>query len=108
MKIREHGIQTRERSRIYKMRPKCDSDGKNFGSVRLIDCHAAFLVLVYGFAISFVTFCVEKFLESKLSKICPTKLEKYGVKWANSAEDTVSYEDSKGQNELQNEFQIVK
>lgn len=75
MKIREHGIQSRERSRIYKMRPKCDSDGKNFGSVRLIDCYAALLILVYGFLISLLVFGVEKFFKSKFNNICATKLK---------------------------------
>lgn len=75
MKIREHGIQSRERLRIYKMRPKCDSEGKNFGSVRLIDCYAALLILVYGFFISLFTFCVEKMLKSKLNHICASKLK---------------------------------
>lgn len=75
MKIREHGIQSRERLRIYKMRPKCDSDGKNFGSVRVIDCYAAFLILVYGFLISLFIFCVEKMLKSKLNNFCASKLK---------------------------------
>lgn len=82
MKIREHGIQTRERARIYKMRPKCDSDGKNFGSVRLIDCYAALLILVYGFVASFAIFCVEKFIKSKLSTICATKRICFEENWA--------------------------
>lgn len=75
MKIRENGIQSRERSRIYKMRPKCDSDGKNFGSVRLIDCYAAMLILVYGFVASFMMFCVETFFKSKLHQRCVTRIE---------------------------------
>lgn len=70
MKIREHGIQSRERMRINKEKPKCDSDGKNFGSVRLIDCYAAMMVLVYGFIASLLIFCVEKFIKSKLNEIC--------------------------------------
>lgn len=92
MKIREHGIQTRERSRIYKMRPKCDSDGKNFGSVRLTDCYAAFLILVYGFAVSFLTFCMEKLLKSKLNRICPTKLK--NCTWLISTGKRSAYIDS--------------
>lgn len=75
MKIREHGIQLRQRSRFYVQRPKCDSDGKNFGSVRLMDCYAALLILVYGFAISIFIFCIEKILKSKFNKICASKLE---------------------------------
>lgn len=70
MKIREHGIQTREMLRVYKMRPKCDSDGKNFGSVRLIDCYAALYLMAYGFLASFLIFCVEKFVHSKIIKFC--------------------------------------
>lgn len=70
MKVREHGIQSRERTRIYKTRPKCNSDGKNFGSVRLIDCHAAMYILIYGFIASSLIFCMETFMKSKLNEIC--------------------------------------
>lgn len=75
MKIREHGIQSRERSRIYKSRPKCDSDGKNFGSVRLIDCYAAILILVYGFFAALLIFFVEIFTKAKMVKMCARKLQ---------------------------------
>lgn len=75
MKIREHGIQLRQKSRFYTNRPKCDSDGKSFGSVRLIDCYAALLILVYGFLISFLIFCAEKFLKSQVNSICASKLQ---------------------------------
>lgn len=70
MKIREHGIQAREKTRIYKKRPTCNSDGKNFGSVRLIDCHAAMYILLYGYMASLLIFCLEKFINSKLNAIC--------------------------------------
>lgn len=69
MKIREHGIQTRERSRVYRNRPKCNSNGKSFGSVRLIDCYAAFLILVYGLFVSSFVFCGEILLKLKFKKI---------------------------------------
>lgn len=71
MKLREHGIQSRERARIYKVRPKCNSDGKNFGSVRLIDCRATLFILGYGFIASFIIFCAEKCIKSKLNKTSP-------------------------------------
>lgn len=76
LKIREHGIQSRERSRVYTKRPICDSDGKSFGSVRLFDCYAAFLILVYGFAVAFLMFCLEKnLLKWKLHKMCIKKMQ---------------------------------
>ena len=78
MKIREHGIQSRERTRIYKTKPKCNSDGKNFGSVRLIDCRAALFMLLYGFIASFLIFCVEKSIKSKLNEICSRIQKKSG------------------------------
>lgn len=78
MKIREHGIQSRERKRIYKARPKCTSDGKNFGSVRLNDCHAALYMLLYGFIASLLIFCVEKFIRTKLNEICTRVQRKSG------------------------------
>lgn len=70
MKIREHGIEHREKSRVFRSRPKCDSDGKNFGSVRLIDCYAAILVLVYGLFASFVMFCAENISKINMRKKC--------------------------------------
>lgn len=74
MKIREHGIQSREKSRVYKSKPKCDSDGKNFGSVRLIDCYVALLILLYGFIAAIFIFCVEKFIDSGIRKKCAFEL----------------------------------
>lgn len=62
MKIREHGIQIRERSRVYTKRPTCDSNGKNFGSVRLMDCYAAVLIFAYGCVASFLIFCIENII----------------------------------------------
>lgn len=83
MKIREHGIQSRERTRIYKKRPKCDSDGKNFGSVRLIDCHAALFILLYGFMASFLMFCIEKFVKSKLNAIVCSQMKRKHIEFPN-------------------------
>lgn len=70
MKIREHGIQTREKLRAYAERPQCSSDGKNFGSVRWIDCYSALVILGYGFLISLLIFVAEITLQLKLRKIC--------------------------------------
>lgn len=64
-KIREHGIQGREKSRIYTDKPVCSSNTQNFGSVRLIDCYAAFLILCYGIAVSFTILFVENFYKRK-------------------------------------------
>lgn len=47
-KIREHGIQMRENLKIYDTRPKCDSIGSSFVSVRLNDCYAVVLAFAYG------------------------------------------------------------
>lgn len=70
LKIREHGIQLRERARAMISKPKCDSDGKNFGSVRLIDCYAALMVLVYGFGAAMLTFGAELLAMTKINAIC--------------------------------------
>lgn len=59
MKVREHGIQLRERARVYTDRPKCNADGKNFDSVRLIDCYAAFVLFGYGAGASILLLVVE-------------------------------------------------
>lgn len=68
MKLREHGIQDRERLRLYKSRPTCDPVGKNFGSVRLKDCIAAFLIFGYGLLGSFIMLCIEKLAQIKVNK----------------------------------------
>lgn len=73
MKIREHGIQLREKSRAYKSRPKCNSDGKNFGSVRLMDCYAAVFILLYGFIASIIIAGIEISISSKMRKLCTQK-----------------------------------
>lgn len=83
MKIREHGIQSRERKRIYKTRPKCNSDGKNFGSVRLIDCHAAMYILLYGFMASFLIFCAEKSIKYKLNAIVCSQVKRKQMDFLN-------------------------
>lgn len=69
-KIREHGIQARENKRIYSQKPVCDSRDKNFGSVRLTDCYAAILILIYGFALSFGIFLIEKLMKYRKQLIC--------------------------------------
>lgn len=69
LKLRENGVQPRELARVRRGRPKCDSDGKNFGSVRVNDCYAAFIILVYGFVASFAIFCIEQFLNSRFGKV---------------------------------------
>lgn len=74
MKIREHGIQSREKSRVYTSRPKCNSDGKNFGSVRLIDCYAVLFILIYGFIASIIIFGIEIAIKSKLRKLYTQKM----------------------------------
>lgn len=68
MKIREHGIQLRERGRIYTNKPKCSATGQNFGSVRLIDCYASLLILACGFIISVIIFCIEKVVSLKFTQ----------------------------------------
>lgn len=73
MKIREHGIQSRERARVYVNKPQCGSDGKSFGSVRLLDCYAALLIFVYGLGASFLIFCLEKCFEAKIFDNCKVK-----------------------------------
>lgn len=64
-KIREHGIQFREVSRIYTKRPECASHGQSFESVRLIDCQIVLLILAYGFLFSFIIFVIEKLVHAR-------------------------------------------
>lgn len=64
-KFREHGIQTRERSKFYAEKPVCSSSSQNFGSVRIIDCYAALLVFCYGIAASISMLFVEHLFKRK-------------------------------------------
>lgn len=75
LRIREHGIQMRERARVMIDKPKCTSDGKNFGSVRLIDCYAALMALIYGIFATFLIFGVEILTMSKINKVFRMKFE---------------------------------
>lgn len=58
-RVREYGIQARENKKIYRKRPICDAQGKTFDSVRLIDCYAALLMLLYGFSASLLIMGLE-------------------------------------------------
>lgn len=60
----------REKDRVMISKPKCNSDGKNFGSVRLIDCYAALMALVYGFFASLLIFGAEILATTKINKMC--------------------------------------
>lgn len=65
MKVREHGLQVRERSRVYPSKPTC-AGGQNADSVRWRDCYSAALILGVGSFVSIITFCVEKLVKAKL------------------------------------------
>lgn len=69
MKIREHGIQSREHLRMETEKPKCQAVGKSFGSVRLIDCFSAVLIFVYGLIASILVLGMETFVKSRLCKV---------------------------------------
>lgn len=58
-KIRERGIQEAEKQRRYTPKPQCNSHVQSFGSVRFIDCYAAFLVFWYGIAAALLLLCIE-------------------------------------------------
>lgn len=65
-RIRELGIQSRENAKLYTDKPTCSSKGQNFGSVRLIDCYAVWLVLGYGCALSAIILFMEFVTKRKL------------------------------------------
>lgn len=76
-KIREHGIQAREVSKIYHKRPICDVHGQSFESVRLIDCYA---VLAYGFIGSILILIGERaqgLLKKQMGTPCNKSLVEY-------------------------------
>lgn len=66
MKVHEHGLQSRERSRVYPSKPTCAA-GQNAESVRWRDCYAAAMLLGTGMVFSILTFCVEKLIKFKLT-----------------------------------------
>lgn len=59
LRLRELGIQSRENAKLYTAKPTCGSKGQNFGSVRLIDCYAVWLVLGYGCALALIILFME-------------------------------------------------
>lgn len=70
-KIREHGLQDRIHSQVYTERPKCETIGQSFESVRLMDCYAALLFLAYGFAASILFLMGETIVKNGyVSKRC--------------------------------------
>ena len=64
-KIREHGLQGLVKSRQQTDRPTCNSQVQSFGSVRITDCYAAFLVLCYGMAAALILLSIEFLLKIK-------------------------------------------
>lgn len=66
LRIRELGIQSRENAKLYATKPTCGTEGQNFGSVRLIDCYAVWLVLGYGCATSLMILILEFITKKKM------------------------------------------
>lgn len=62
LKINEHGISDREKWRVYTKIPVCSSSANQFGSVGLIDCYMALLILCYGIGASLILFAIENFI----------------------------------------------
>ncbi|KAG7302864.1 hypothetical protein JYU34_012847 [Plutella xylostella] len=48
LRIREHGLQSRENLLLYEKQPKCTSQNGNFVSVSMVDCYPVLLILCYG------------------------------------------------------------
>lgn len=93
-KIREHGLQQRLNSKIYRSRPLCKGNGQVFESVRIIDCYAAFLVMAYGFLISTSILIIERiFVNRNKWKIFAYKspsLDTRNSGWTNTQMDILS------------------
>lgn len=60
MRMREHGIQDRENSKVYTPKPKCTSaGGGQFITASLIDVQSALYCLAWGMLFAIFSFSIE-------------------------------------------------
>lgn len=59
MRMREHGLQDRENSRLYTKKPKCGGSGGNFITASLVDTKPAVLVYVWITLLAFILLAME-------------------------------------------------
>lgn len=52
MRMREHGLEGRENTRMYSKKPKCIGHTGNFITASLVDTKPALLILLWGFIIA--------------------------------------------------------
>ncbi|KAK9744407.1 hypothetical protein QE152_g7782 [Popillia japonica] len=67
LKIDEYGLKLRHYNLWY-LKPICHIKGYNVGSVGLIECRMAFLLLIYGTFISMVFLLIERLIRYTQSK----------------------------------------
>lgn len=52
MRMREHGLQRRENTRLYSKKPQCVGHTGNFITASLVDTKPALMILLWGFVIA--------------------------------------------------------
>ncbi|KAJ8873534.1 hypothetical protein PR048_024352 [Dryococelus australis] len=65
-RVREHGLQSREFSRLYTRKPECSGHSSSFVSVGLVDWYPALLVLLAGTLTSIFLLLLEMVVHKKL------------------------------------------
>lgn len=59
MRMNEHGLASRENTRMYTRKPKCVGHGGSFITASLIDTKPAIIVLLTGYLIAFTALVME-------------------------------------------------
>ncbi|KAK9879945.1 hypothetical protein WA026_008455 [Henosepilachna vigintioctopunctata] len=79
-RLREHGIQSREASRLYTKKPICNVNNGSFVNVGLRECYFVFIIFVVGVLLSLIITVVEnimqKYLKAKLKTSNLTPVER--------------------------------
>lgn len=59
MRIVEHGLASRENTRMYTRKPRCIGHTGNFITASLVDTKPALLVLLWGYLLAFTVIAIE-------------------------------------------------
>lgn len=71
MRIDEHGLASRENTRMYTRKPRCIGQAGNFITASLVDIKPALLVLLWGYLLALTGIAVEisvKYMQEKRAK----------------------------------------
>lgn len=72
LRMREHGLEGRENTRMYSKKPQCIGHTGNFITASLVDTKPAILILLWGFTIAggvlFFEWIVHNYYLKKMKK----------------------------------------